>query len=298
MASFQKIIIPRLIRKRILQNYPERPPVIAHRGGGGLAPENTLAAFRNAAGLGVDGIEFDVQRSKDGYLVVFHDPDVKRATNGRGMIKDLTLAQINELDAGIKFGRGFSGERVPALKSALEFLAPLSLQLIIELKHPEYYPGIEKQVLDMIDSFGMKSRVKIASFCAGSLSRVHELDRTVPLVRNYRVNLPLINEKYDAASVNYLNLRLFPWRIKDYRKHCREVMVWKADKLCDMIFFLRKGIDAVITDYPDRMIRLPGLDLQGIITNIGCFDKHAASFGTVINLVLLLYCLRRVFGLK
>ncbi|MDH5508339.1 MAG: glycerophosphodiester phosphodiesterase family protein, partial [Anaerolineae bacterium] len=82
------------------------PQLIAHRGGKTYQPENTLAAFKQAIADGVDQLEFDVQMTKDGVLVVIHDEEVDRTTNGSGLVADLTLAEIQALDAG-------GGERVP-----------------------------------------------------------------------------------------------------------------------------------------------------------------------------------------
>lgn len=86
---------------------------LAHRGASGYAPENTLAAFDKAIELGADMIETDVRQTKDGHLVLFHDPSVKRTTNGQGLVSELTLAELKALDAGSWFGREFAGQRIP-----------------------------------------------------------------------------------------------------------------------------------------------------------------------------------------
>jgi glycerophosphoryl diester phosphodiesterase len=96
-----------------------RVAVIAHRGGRALGPENTLAAFRKAIKLGVDYIEIDVRQTRDGKLVIMHDPDVGRTTSGTGQVADLDFATIRSLDAGSKFGAEYAGEKVPTLKEVL-----------------------------------------------------------------------------------------------------------------------------------------------------------------------------------
>ncbi|ACZ43616.1 Glycerophosphodiester phosphodiesterase [Thermobaculum terrenum ATCC BAA-798] len=125
---------------------------IAHRGASALAPENTLAAFITAVEIGVDAIELDVQRTKDGQLVCIHDAHLERTTDGEGMVGDRTLRQIKLLDAGSWF---YSPEvrptwpryyfEVPTLEEAIEITRE-RCRLIIELKNPELYPGIEEQV--------------------------------------------------------------------------------------------------------------------------------------------------------
>ncbi|MBZ0251997.1 MAG: hypothetical protein K8I02_01540, partial [Candidatus Methylomirabilis sp.] len=89
---------------------------IAHRGASGECPENTLAAFGRALEIGVDMVEFDVHLSRDGVPVVIHDDDVRRTTDGRGLVKDLTLAELRRLDAGGWKDARFAGERIPTLE--------------------------------------------------------------------------------------------------------------------------------------------------------------------------------------
>jgi glycerophosphoryl diester phosphodiesterase len=94
--------------------------IIAHRGFSGRAPENTTAAFTAALEFQVDGLELDIHRSRDGELVICHEPTVDRTTNGKGYIKDLTWEELRRLDAGSWFGSCFQNERIPRLASLLE----------------------------------------------------------------------------------------------------------------------------------------------------------------------------------
>ena len=96
--------------------------VIAHRGALKHAPENTMPAFAKAIELGADRIELDVRQTKDGEMIVIHDPTVNRTTNGRGTVQDLTLAEIKKLDAGSWFDDQFRGQKVPTLREALKFI--------------------------------------------------------------------------------------------------------------------------------------------------------------------------------
>ena len=95
--------------------------VIAHRGASGHAPENTLAAFKRAVGLGATFIETDLQLTRDSRFVAMHDGTVNRTTNGQGKVHDMTMAELRRLDAGSWFGSEFAGERIPTLDEILEF---------------------------------------------------------------------------------------------------------------------------------------------------------------------------------
>ncbi|MGL4971324.1 MAG: glycerophosphodiester phosphodiesterase family protein, partial [Cetobacterium sp.] len=107
--------------------------ILAHRGASGTAPENTIAAFKKAIIDGCDGFEFDVQQTKDGKLVVFHDWTLERTSNGKGYVREHTLDELKELDAGSWFGEEFKGEKIPTLEETLD-LIPDNMLINIELK--------------------------------------------------------------------------------------------------------------------------------------------------------------------
>lgn len=222
------------------------PLNIAHRGGRGNAPENTLRAFSLAGSSGADGVEFDVQRTRDGKLVIFHDNELKRITGVKGCLKDITFDELRKLDAG-------GGEKVPALEETLEIASKYGLILIIELKNPEFFPGIEKEAWSLVSSLYKPGLVKIACFNAASLESVRLIEPSISLVRNYRFDTPASGDHYDAASVDARNLILFPWRERIYRRHCKDIYVWSVNSRAAMKHFIRCGVDAIITDYPDRL---------------------------------------------
>ena len=148
----------------------------AHRGASAYAPENTLEAFRLAAEMGADGVELDVQLSRDGELVVAHDETIDRVSNGTGYIKDYTLAQLKELSFNRLFP-AFKDARIPTLKEVYELLKPGGLTVNVELKTGIIlYPEIEEKVLALTASMGMEDRVIYSSFCHPSLVRLKELD--------------------------------------------------------------------------------------------------------------------------
>src|SRR5215471_16471459 len=110
------------------------PRIIGHRGGGALAPENTLAGIRKAAESGIRGVEFDVMLSSDGIPVLMHDETLERTTNGRGSVSATSFAKLASLDAGAWFGPGYRNERVPSFESAGRLCAELGLWANVEIK--------------------------------------------------------------------------------------------------------------------------------------------------------------------
>lgn len=134
-----------------------------------------MASFRSAIDLGVDVLECDVHLTADGQPVVIHDHLLDRTTSGRGLVRDLTLAEIKRLDAGSWKSPAFSGERVPTLSEVLE-LARGRVGVAIEIKNlPLLYPGIEQAVLDTVTAAGMLGDVVVIAFDHRSLRRLREL---------------------------------------------------------------------------------------------------------------------------
>jgi glycerophosphoryl diester phosphodiesterase len=147
---------------------------VAHRGASGYAPENTQAAFQKGLELGADFLEFDVHLSKDGELIIIHDDKLNRTTNGKGLVKDLTLAELKELDAGGTFDATFIGEKIITLDELLdEFYGKIGL--LIEIKKSHLYPGIEEKVVALLEEYGDLSIIIVQSFDVESMRKVHSL---------------------------------------------------------------------------------------------------------------------------
>ncbi len=133
--------------------------VIGHRGASSSAPENTMASFRAAIELGVDGIEFDVQQTADGRLVVIHDAMLDRTTNGTGHVFETSAAAVGALDAGGWFSKAFAGARVPRLDDVLALH-----DVDFELEFKDYGRALLDSVLDAVDRAGVFSRVKFTGW--------------------------------------------------------------------------------------------------------------------------------------
>lgn len=149
---------------------PDNIWVAAHRGFSEKYPENTMEAFRAAVALGVDQIETDVRITRDGELVLHHDATVDRTTDGTGLVKEFTLAQLKQLDAGVKKGESFAGCRIPTLLEFMEYVKDLpGMTLDIELKE---YTDVDEavayevadRVLKIVDAYGFTDRIVINSF--------------------------------------------------------------------------------------------------------------------------------------
>jgi glycerophosphoryl diester phosphodiesterase len=165
--------------------------VIAHRGFSAVAPENTLPAMTAAARAHADMVEFDVQRTADGHLIVIHDDTFARTTDIARVfptrvndpVGSFTLAEVQRLDAGSWKGTQFVGTRVPTLDALLTTMRPTSTNLLLELKSPSLYPGYERQVAAALAARGFTraNRAYVHSFDRSSLAAFHRAAPTVPL---------------------------------------------------------------------------------------------------------------------
>lgn len=151
--------------------------IFAHRGSAGTHPENTMLSFEAALKAGAEGIEFDVQLTKDDIPVVIHDETVNRSTNAYGWVKDFTYEELKSFDAGSWFAPSFQGVTIPSLEELFRWAVHTPLILNVELKSGViHYPGMEKIVIDLITKYQLKDSVIISSFNHYSLVECHRLD--------------------------------------------------------------------------------------------------------------------------
>ena len=222
--------------------------VIAHRGGAHSAPENTLAAFKNAIALGADRLEFDVQVTKDGALVVIHDETLDRTTNGAGPINGLTLTEIEALDAG-------QGERIPTFDEVIELAKGAGIDIFPEAKSAHLYPGIEEKMLAALGQSGYLDHTVIQSFEADSLNRFHQLNPQAKLCALYGLwKLSVSNPPGGAQAVCPAAemVLLNPGMIRQAHLEGRQVFVWylaaENPQLTKVMRFF--GADGVIVNDP------------------------------------------------
>jgi glycerophosphoryl diester phosphodiesterase len=232
---------------------------IAHRGASGHAPENTLAAFRLAAEMGARFIETDLQVTRDAWIVAMHDPTVNRTTNGRGHVSKLTLAELSALDAGAWFkgggGHSFAGERVPTLEEILGFAKETDVSFYLELKTSESWT-MERTLAGALVDTGELARAIVISFDPAvllSLRRIEPMAMTGLLVE--RGGLDSIQQAISIGARQLLPRaeKITPELIQAARRADLKVVAWTVNKPAEMRALIEKGVDGIISDYPDRV---------------------------------------------
>ena len=236
--------------------------VIAHRGFSGTAPENTLIAFKKALDLGVDMIELDVHLSKDGEVVVIHDDTLNRTTNGKGKVAEFTLKELKQLDAGSFLSPQFSAETIPTLKEVLQLVGGRAA-LIIELKKGE---GSRYTLIDLADrafqeaeKMGMLNQVLFVSFELSAIERIRERNPRVPVALNYGKDWNFPAEITGGKPIPILSCRagvLNQSNLSRAHKQGIRVFAWTLNTEEEMKQFLNMGIEGIITDHPDRLIKI------------------------------------------
>ncbi|MFC4468039.1 glycerophosphodiester phosphodiesterase [Streptomyces xiangluensis] len=250
----------------------DQPLVVAHRGASAYAPENTLAAIDKAAELGFRWVENDVQRTKDGELVVIHDDNLARTTNVEEVfpdrapwkVKDFTAAEIARLDAGSWFGPEYAGARVPTLKQYMNRVSRNHQKLVLEIKKPELYPGIEKETLKVLSNEGwlgphhVRSKLVVQSFSADSVRTVHELRPDIktgflgtPAVAElptYAKFADQINSTHTSISADYVSSI---HALKGPHGKQLEIFTWTVDTADGARRVADFGVDGIITNKPD-----------------------------------------------
>jgi len=236
--------------------------VIAHRGFSGIAPENTLAAFKKAIVVGADMIELDVRLSRDGVVVVIHDESLERTTDGRGKVIDQTLDALKRWDAGSKFHSSFSGERIPTLQEVLQ-LAHGRVMVNIELKKGNYgrwtILDLAERALWEVDRAGMVDRVMFSSFDPMAIEWIMKKNQTVPVAYLYNRPWSLPRQVTEGRPFPILNCRksvLTPENISRARQEGIGIGVYTLNTEEELEKFIGMKVDAIITDYPDRLIDL------------------------------------------
>jgi len=257
----------------------DRPLIIAHQGGEHLAPSGTLEAFKNAAQLGVDVIEFDIHMTKDGHLVSIHDPTVDRTTNGSGKINDMTLNEVQSLDAGEYFvdldgeySYRDEGVYIPTVVEAFEAIP--DIQWNIEIKDtndPALYEEISTKLWKIIQEYELEEQVLIASFNHDIIEMVLQASEGDALVSGGRGEITkfvilhklFLNGLYHS-DIQAIQIPTFEGKInlkdkkiiKGAKQEAMDVHYWTINDQETMKELLDLGADGIITDRPDLMIDL------------------------------------------
>ena len=235
------------------------PLILAHRGASHSAPENTMAAFRLAAEMGANGVELDVQLCKDGEAIVIHNAAVEATTDGSGLVKDFTLAELQTLDAGRWYAAQFAGERIPTLAQVLNELSP-RLMLNIELKGTTFLSNeLEAEVVRLVEDTNTVHRTIISSFNPVALWRVQRMNHNISTGLLYAPDQPrYLRDRWfqPLAQPNALHPR---WDLVDEQtitaahRQGLEVNPWTCNEPDVMQRLIEWGVDAIITDRPDLL---------------------------------------------
>lgn len=222
---------------------------IGHRGAMGYAPENTLDSFTKALELGVDGIELDVHLCRSGEPVVIHDARVNRTTNGQGKVREMTLRELKELDAG-------NGNHILTLEEVLGFVDRRAL-IDIELKTEGVGGPVATTIVRFIESQGWKpEQFMITSFDHHELKRCHELIPHIPfgpLLAAKPLDYARMAQDMKADGIMPFFEFLDEKFVQDAHQRGLKVITWTVDRPDDIKKVMEMGVDGIISNYPDRL---------------------------------------------
>lgn len=232
----------------------------AHRGASGYAPENTLEAFALAVEQKADGVELDVQLTKDGKLVVIHDETIDRVSGEHGLVKDFTLEELKKLNVNRTIP-GFQAVTIPTLEEVYDLLKGTGLAINVEIKSSIiWYLEIEKRVLELTKSMGLQDKVIYSSFNHYSIRRLKELDETVQtgiLYGDVLCDIAAYCKKVGADALHPVFTHRYMESVwKEYMASGIPLHIWTVNEEADMTFFMENNIDAIITNYPDKAVKL------------------------------------------
>ena len=229
--------------------------VFAHRGYSGKYPENTMLAFRKAIEVGADGVELDVQLSKDGQVVIIHDETLDRTTNAKGFVKDYTLAELQAIDAGVIKNGAWGFQPIPSFEEFCQWLSETDCIANVELKTSIiYYPHLEEKVIELIRRYHVEDKILISSFNHMSLVKTKELAPELPLgalVENEGLMYAGFYGKQFGFGYYHPDYCLLS---EEAVRECKEngvgINVWTVNDLDSFEQLVQWDVDGVITNYP------------------------------------------------
>lgn len=239
----------------------------AHRGASGTMPENTLPAFKKAVEDQADGVELDIQYTKDRQIVVIHDETIDRTSDHTGFVKDYTLQELRQFDFS-KTHPECGRVTIPTMKEVFALLKPTNLTVNIELKTGIFdYEGIEEDIVRLTKELGFEDRVIYSSFNHYSILRIQQADPQAKTAFLYADGYMDIVEYARKYHVNALHPAGYNVRFRDFVKKAHEaglaVNVWTINREEDMKLCDQFGVDAIITNYPEKARRV----LYGNVTS-------------------------------
>ena len=238
--------------------------IFAHRGFSGYYPENTMLAFQKVAEETVaDGIELDIQLTKDGEIVIMHDEMLDRTTNGSGWLKDHTLEELKMLSVGVNVKGFFPRQTIPTLREYFTWLKTTKLITNIELKTSYFeYEGIEEKLIAMVKEFGLEDQIWYSSFNHYTVARIKKLMPEAKcglLTDTWLMNIGEYAASQGAASVNARTYFCAKEGVAaDLHAHNLALQAWTPNAAEMMQELVDAGVDVLITNYPDIAAKVLG----------------------------------------
>jgi glycerophosphoryl diester phosphodiesterase len=241
-----------------------QPVIFAHRGASGYAPENTIAAFELAVSMGADAIELDAKLSGDDVVMVMHDQTVDRTTDQSGNLRNFTVDQLKQMDAGSRFDAKFAGERIPTLAEVFEAVGQKTFINVELTNYQTSRDGLVDKVIELVDRYAMNERIIFSSFFPSNLMRAHKLKPHIPAA------LLCLPGKEGMVARSFAGKWISPELIHPYfsdvnavmvnreKKRHRRVHVWTVNEPDEMKRLLDLGVQGIFTDFPDTAIQLRG----------------------------------------
>jgi glycerophosphoryl diester phosphodiesterase len=238
------------------------PPVIAHRGASGYAPENTLAAFAQAKALGANWVEFDVMLTKDDEVIVIHDDTLERTSNGKGHVADFSYSELKKLDAGSWFQPKFSHEKIPNLRAVIELLNANQLNANIEIKTQIGKENLlVEKVIEQVDRHWQKNLPAplFSSFSLPTLEIVRKISPHAALgflMDEWINDWESICDRLNCVSVNVNHAILDAEKIHAIKATQRLLVPYTVNQVERAKELFALGVDAVFSDFPDKILTI------------------------------------------
>ncbi|MBM7693240.1 glycerophosphoryl diester phosphodiesterase [Peribacillus deserti] len=233
--------------------------IFAHRGSAGTHPENTMMSFHEALRSGAEGIELDVQLSKDGQVVIIHDESVDRTTNGKGYVKDLNFDEIKAFNASHKFTKQYGKTSIPTLEEFFLWFKYTALICNIELKNGVYpYPGLEEKVIGLIRKFNLQERIILSSFNHYSIVHCFQLAPEIEIAPIYSNGLfmPWIYARSIRGKAIHPSIKVISdSMIIESMKAGIAVRPYTVNSEAHMKRLIDIKCSAFFTDFPEKAVR-------------------------------------------
>ncbi len=233
------------------------PLNIAHRGFSSRFPENTMLAFSEAEKAGCSGIELDVHLTRDGIPVVIHDENIRRTTDGEGLVGSFSLSELRSFNASASWNGEHPFQSIPSLEEYFQWVRGTDLMTNIELKNSIIdYPGLEEKVIGLIRRYSLEDRILFSSFNHVSMQRCKRLAPEIPCGLLY--SCWLVNPGAYAAGlgVECLHPRftsLTDETLEEIHRHNIRINAWTVNEEAHISLLMKQKIDGLITNYPDRV---------------------------------------------